>query len=149
MVHRVTTIDNEWLRVTTSSTTIDKEWYNAWKRVTRSDNEWQRVTVNENDWQSITASDTKNDNEWYKEWQRVAQRLRANGSKSDFRFQKETITQCITTIYLAMSFWKYNVKQNICRNSHQSCSIEKAALKTFAIFTEKQLKAWNSIKKRL
>ena len=109
------------------------------------DNEWQWMTASNSEWKRVT----KYYSEWYKEWQRVAQRLKANGSKSDFKFQKETITQCITTIYLAMPFWKYNVKQNICRNSHQSCSIEKAALKTFAIFTEKQLKACNSIKKRL
>ena len=58
----------------------------------------------------MTASDsegkrvTKNDYEWDNERERVAQRLKANGSKSDFRFQKETIMQCITAIYLAMSF---------------------------------------------
>ena len=95
------------------------------QRVKMGDNEWQRMTASNSEWKRVT----KYYSEWYKEWQRVAQRLKANGSKSDFRFQKETITQCITTIYLAMPFWKYNVKQNICRNSHQSCSIEKLLLK--------------------
>ena len=71
----------------------------------------------------------KNDNEWYHEWQRVTKRIKANESESDFRFQNETIMQCITTIYLAMSFWKYNVKQNICWNSHRRCSIKKLLLK--------------------
>ena len=76
----------------------------------------------------------------YNKWQRVGQWMKANESKSDFRFQNETIMQCITTIYLVISFWKYNVKHNICRNGHQRCSIKKTDLKTFALFTGKQEK---------
>ena len=137
--------DNECQRVATSSKTSDNKWQGVVKRVTTGDNKWQRMTASDSEWKRVT----KNDNEWYNERQRVAQRLKANGSKSDFRFQKESIMQCISAIYLAMSFWKYNVKQNICRNSHQRCSIEKATLRTFAIFTEKQLKACYSVKKRI
>ena len=103
-------------------TTSDNAWYNEWQREQISDNEWQWVT------------------EWYNKWQRVAQWMKANESKSDFRFQNETIMQCITTIYLVISFWKYNVKHNICRNGHQRCSIKKTDLKTFALFTGKQEK---------
>ena len=90
---------------------------------------------------------TTNDNEWYNKWQRVAQRIKAN--ESYFRFQNQTIMQCITTIYSETSFWKYNVKQNICRSSHRRCSIKKAVIKNFGIFTGKHLKTCNLIKKRL
>ena len=90
---------------------------------------------------------TTNDNEWYNKWQWVAQRIKAN--ESDFSFQNETIMHCITTIYSETSFWKYNVKQNICRNSHRRCSIKKAIIKNFTIFPGKLLKACNLIKKRL
>ena len=116
---------NGWQRVTTSSTTSDNEWCNEWPRMTLNDSEWQWVTMN--------------DNEWCNEWQRVAQRMKAN--ESDFRFQNKTVMQCITTIYLATSFWKNNVKPNICRSSHRTCSIKRAAFKKLALFTGKQLKA--------
>ena len=40
--------------------------------------------------------------------------MKAN--ESDFRFENETIMQCITTIHSATSFWNYNnVKQKIYR----------------------------------
>ena len=105
------------------------------------------MTTSGNEWQQVTT----NDKECYNEWQRVAQRMKANEmNESDFRFQSETIMQCITTIFLATtSFWKYNVKQKICRSSHWRCTIKKAALNNFAIFTGKHLKACNVIKKRL
>ena len=73
--------------------------------------------------------------------------MKAN--KSDFKFQNETTMQCKTTIYSATSFWKYNVKQNICRSRHRRCSIKKLLLKIFAIFTGKHLKPCNFVKKRL
>ena len=57
MKHRMTTSDNEWQRVRTSSTT--------------SDNEWQRATMNENEWQRMATSGTTNDNEWHSEWKRM------------------------------------------------------------------------------
>ena len=41
------------------------------------------------------------------------------------------------------------LKQNICRSSHRRCSVNKAALNDFAIFTGKHLKACYFIKKRL
>ena len=52
MVHRVTTRDNEWQRVTTSGTTSD----NKWQPMTTSDNEWF------NKWQRVTTSNTTSDN---------------------------------------------------------------------------------------
>ena len=114
-------------QVTTSGTTSGNKWYNEWqrmKRVTTNDNEWY------NEWQRVTASSTTSrttsENEWYNEWQRVEQRMKVNGS--DFRFQSETIMQCKTTIYLVTSFWKYNYKQNIYRNSHRRCPIKKLLL---------------------
>ena len=67
-----------------------------------------------NDWQRVAT----NNHEWYNEWQRV--------------------TTCGTTN--ATSFWKH-VKQNISRSSYRSSFIKKAALKNFAIFTWKHLKA--------
>ena len=63
MVHRVTTSENEWQRVTTSGTTSYNEWYNEWRviqRVTTSDNEWY------NKWQRVTTSNTTSDNK--KQW---------------------------------------------------------------------------------
>ena len=57
VVHRVTTSDSEWQRVTTSGTTSDNECIT-------SDNE------------CITS-----DNEWYNEWQRVVQRVTKNDSE--------------------------------------------------------------------
>ena len=144
------------------------EWYLGWQRVTKSDatteNERQRVTMNGNEWhqrvvqwvttrttkdsnwQRVTLNDnewpwlTTNDNEWFNKWQRVVQWMKAN--KSHFRFQNETIMQCKTTIYSAKSFWNYNAKQNIYRSSHQRCSIKKAALNNFEIFTGNHLKAF-------
>ena len=128
---------NKWQEMTTSGTMNDNELYKEGqrvvKRVTTSDNEWQRVTVN--------------DNEWYNERQRVVQRMKAN--ESDFRFQNETIMQCKTTIYSALSFWKYSVKQNIWWSSHRRYFIKNFGLISFAIFTGKNLKACSFIKKRL
>ena len=72
--------------------------------------------------------------------------MKAN--ESSFRFQNETIMQCTTTTYSATSFGKYNVKQNICRSNHQRSSIKKDALKDFALFTGKHLKACSFISKR-
>ena len=61
MVHRVTTSDNEWQRVTTSGKTNDNEWYNEWQRMATSDNEWQQVvqqvTKSENEWQRLAMSE--------------------------------------------------------------------------------------------
>ena len=58
VVHRVTTSDSEWQRVTTSGTTSDNEcitsdneWYNEWQRVV------QRVTKNDSELQRVTARD--------------------------------------------------------------------------------------------
>ena len=45
MVHRVTTSDKEWQRMTMSGTTNDKEWQRVIQRVTTNSNEWQRVTT--------------------------------------------------------------------------------------------------------
>ena len=80
------------------------DWYIKWQEVE------QRVTT-----------------KWCNKWQQVAYRMKAN--ESDFRFQNETIMRCITTIYSAKSFWKYYVKQNICRSSYRSSSIKKMLLK--------------------
>ena len=44
------------------------------------------------------------------------------------------------------SFWKYNVKQNICRSSHRRYSLKKAVLKNVAIFTGNHV---NFIKKEI
>ena len=138
-----TSSDNEWQRVTTN----DNEWYSEWQRVTTSsttsDNEWEWVTMNDNEWQRVRA----NDNEWYNEWQRVVQRMKAN--ESDFRFQNEKFMQCKTTMYSATSFWKYNVKQNICQSSHRRCFIKKLLLTILRYSQENNLKACNFIKKRL
>ena len=120
-------------------------WYIKWQlvttSVTTSDNEWQRVTTNDNEWyskwQRVTTSSTMSDNEWYNEWQQVEQRMKAN--ESDFRFQDEEIMQLKTTIYSAMSFSNYNVKQNICWSSHRSCSIKKLLL---AILQYSQENTW-------
>ena len=85
MVHRVTTRDDEWQRVTTN----DNERYSKWKRVitssttsdndssTANDNEWQQMTTRNNEWQRVTA----NDNEWHNKWQRKAHRKKANESE--------------------------------------------------------------------
>ena len=80
---------------------------------------------------------TTNGNDWYNEWQRVVQRMKAN--ESDFRFHNETIMQCKTTIYSATSFWKYNVKQNICWSNHRRCSIKNLLL---AILQYSQENTW-------
>ena len=133
----------EWQRVTTN----DNEWYSEWQRVTTSsttsDNEWEWVTMNDNEWQRVRT----NDNEWYNKWQRVVQRMKAN--ESDFRFQNEKFMQCKTTMYSATSFWKYNVKQNICQSSHRRCSIKKLLLTILRYSQENNLKACNFLKKRL
>ena len=87
MIHRLTTSDNEWQRVTTSGTTSDNEWQqvttsgttsdNEWQRVTTSgttsDKEWKWVTKSDNEWQWVTASEssgTANENGTvhFKEW---------------------------------------------------------------------------------
>ena len=98
-----------------SDTTNDNDWQRAVQRVTTSgamsDNEWQRMKKIDSEWQRVI----KNDNEWHNEWQRVVQRMKVD--ESDFRFQNETIMQCKTTINSATSFWKYNVKQNICKSN--------------------------------
>ena len=135
VMQRKTTNDKEWQRMITSGTTHDSEW----ERVTTSDNDWQRIATRHNEWQRVTTTDN--------EWQRVVQRITTSGTtnesnKSDFRFQNETIMQCKTTIYSATSFWKYNAEQNIYRSSHQRCSIKKAALNNFEIFTGNHLKAF-------
>ena len=67
MVHRVTTSDNEWQRVTTSGTTKDNKWQRVVERVTTNDNEWQQVT------RSGKTSD--------KEWQRGIHRVTTSDSK--------------------------------------------------------------------
>ena len=84
MVHRVTTSDNEWQRVTTSGKTNDNEWYNEWQRMATSDNEWQQVvqqvTKSENEWQRVTT----NGNEGQQvravvQWMKTAQYTLKNG----------------------------------------------------------------------
>ena len=90
----------------------------------------------------MTTSGTANDNEWYNKWQRVAQRMKAN--ESDFRFQNETIMQCMFTLYSSTFSFKYNVKQRLLKQPPE-VFYKKAALKTFAVFTGK-LKACNFIK---
>ena len=137
MVQRVTTNDNEWQQMITSGTTNDNEWQGVVQRVTTSG------TTSDNKWKRMITSGTTNDNEWHNEWKRM------KTNESNFRFQNETIMLCVTTIYPATPFWKYKVKQNICRSSHQRCSTKKATLKNFAIFIGKHLKACNFIKKRL
>ena len=64
VVHRVTTSDSEWQRVTTSGTTSDNECITSDNECITSDNE------------CITS-----DNEWYNEWQRVVQRVTKNDSE--------------------------------------------------------------------
>ena len=65
MIHRLTTSDNEWQRVTTSGTTSDNEWQQVTTSGTTSDNEWQRVTTSGTtsgkEWKWVT----KSDNEWH------------------------------------------------------------------------------------
>ena len=80
MVHRVTTSDNEWQRVTTSGTTSDNERqrvttsgitshneWQQWQRMATSD-EWQRMTTSgttsDNGWQRVTTSGTTSGKEW-------------------------------------------------------------------------------------
>ena len=108
MVHRVTTSDNEWQRVTTSGTTSDDEWQRVVQRVTTNDNEWQRMTTSDNEWynewQGMTTSDATSDKEWQRvttnsnEWQRVtavvqpmktAQYTSKNGWLPSFQWQKQ------------------------------------------------------------
>ena len=134
-----TSSDNECCNESQRITTNGNEWQRVVQRVTTSDNEWQRVIMNENEWQRMKTCGITNDS---------ATRMLLKVNDSDFRFQNETIMQCITTIYSATSFWKYNIKKKICRSSHRRSSIKKAALKNFAIFTGKHLKACNFIKKR-
>ena len=90
MVHRVTTSENEWQRMTAS----DNEWYSEWQRVTTSgttsDNEWQRVTKSENQWQRVTT----NGNEWQQvrtvvQQMKAAQYTSKNGWLPSFQWQKE------------------------------------------------------------
>ena len=51
------------------------------------------MTTSDNEWQRFTRNRTTNDKEWYNKWQQVVQRMKAN--ESDFRFQNETIMQCL------------------------------------------------------
>ena len=55
--------------------------------------------------------------------------------------KKEIIRLCLChTIFINFKVMYYKLKKCFnSRSSHQSCSIEKAVLKTFAIFTEKHL----------
>ena len=110
-------------------TTNDNEWCNEWQRMktsdTTNDNKWQPMTTSDNEWlrmtecQRITTSGTANVNEWHNEWEQ----MKAN--ESNFRFQNKTIMRCITIIYSATSFWKCNVKQNICRSSSMKKLLSK------------------------
>ena len=132
--------------MTTSSATSDNEWQRVVQRITTSDNEWQQVTKNGKEWQQVktkTTSGTTNAKKWHDKWTW----MKAN--KSDFRFQNKRIMEYITTIYSATSFSKHYVKENICRSRHRRCFIKKTALKNFTLFSGKQLKACNLIKKRL
>ena len=90
MVHRVTTSENEWQRMTAS----DNEWYSEWQRVTTSgttsDNEWQRVTKSENQWQRVTT----NGNEWQQvrtvvQQMKAAQYTSKNGWLPSFQWQNK------------------------------------------------------------
>ena len=57
MVHRVTTSDNEYQRMTTS----DYEWHRVIQRVITNNNDWQRVAqrlkTNESEWEQVNESD--------------------------------------------------------------------------------------------
>ena len=46
--------------------------------------------MNDNEWQRMTTSDTTNDNE------RHIERKQMKANESDFRFENETIMQCVT-----------------------------------------------------
>ena len=94
----VTMNGSEWQRMTMSGIANEKEWQQVVQRVTTivvqrmttSDNKWQRVTMNDNEWQRMTTSDTTNDNE------RHIERKQMKANESDFRFENETIMQCVT-----------------------------------------------------
>ena len=126
-------------RLTVSGATSDNEWQRVVQRMATSG---KRVIMNGNEWQRMKTGGITNDKECHNEWKLM------KVNESDFSFQNETIMQCISTTYSATSFWKYNVKQNICKSNHRRSSIKKAALKNFGIFTGKNLKACNFIKKR-
>ena len=83
---------------------------------------------------------TRNENEWYNEWKQMRVIL---------GFTMKQLCNVKLQYIQQRFFWKYNVKQNICRRNHQRCSIKKSGLNNFATFTRKHLKASNFIKKRL
>ena len=61
-------------------------------RVTSNDNEWQRMTTscatNDNEWQRMTSSSTTNDNEWYNEWKPALQQKITSDKANEYGWEK-------------------------------------------------------------
>ena len=117
VVHRVTSNDNEWQRMTTSGTTNGIEWYKEWQRVTTSgtasDNEWK------NEWIRMRVSKI--------EWFHVAKETKGqSGRPISFRNNFiESSMQYITTVRTSSSqmFFKIGVYKvyNIYRKYPRLC----------------------------
>ena len=117
MVHRLASNDNEWQRMTSSSTTNDNEWYNELQRVVQH-------TANDKEWrQCVTA----NNREWWNEWIR----MRVSETKR-FYVSKETKGQSGRPIRFLNNL-EYAIY------SYYSCYVCNTIATTFAIFTGKRV----------
>ena len=58
-------------------------------RVTSNDKEWQRMTksgtTNDNEWHRMRSSGTTDDNEWYNDWQQVLQQMTASDKTNEYK----------------------------------------------------------------
>ena len=165
MVHRVTSNDNEWQRMTTSGTTNDNKWYNEWQRVTTSDiewyNEWQRViqrvtmssTARDNEWQRIA----KNDNGWPRMTASIDKKdwIRISVSKIEWLYvSKETQGQSGRPIRFPNNFTQFSMQYVTTRISRSQMFFEIGVLKVCNIHRETpvleslflvKLQAWRPI----
>ena len=151
MVQRVRSNENEWQRMTSSSTTNDNEWYNERQRVvqqvTTNDNKLQPVIKNYIEYQQMTTNDKKNEYEWEQ--------------VEGFFVSKETKGQCGRPMHFLHNFIQLSMQYiTTVRTSRSQMFFEIVVLKVCNIYRKAPvlesffskvtiMEVYKSIKKRL
>ena len=81
-------------------------------RVTSNDNEWQRMTTscatNDNESQRMTSSSTTNDNEWYNYWKTAVQQKITSDKANEYGWEKVKLSDFMIQKKNKKTIWKAN-----------------------------------------
>ena len=139
----------------TSGTTSDNEWHNGWQQMTTSDNEWQRATTNDKEWQRVVQRVTANDYEWpfrliFLFFQIREEPTTKHPKENSLNLEEDLWRRPIVLIAeTTPQEERLTVRsRNGSRSSCLQILIKISVLKTFAIFTGKQL-CWSPFSRKL